>query len=71
MAEYGNLEKYTKQFIGMCEKNDTISAGLFAEYGVKRGLRDVDGNGVLTGLTNISRIDAFKMEDGKKTPCEG
>ncbi|MBQ8262264.1 MAG: citrate/2-methylcitrate synthase [Lachnospiraceae bacterium] len=71
MGEYGNLEHYTKQFIDICEGNDVIPLELYEKYGVKRGLRDKDGNGVLSGLTNISRIDAFEMVDGKKTPCEG
>ena len=71
MAEYGNLDKYTRNIIDLCRNNDYIPAELFDEYGVKRGLRDKDGNGVLSGLTNISRIDAFKYENGKKIPCEG
>lgn len=71
MAEYGNLDKYTRNIIDLCRNNDYIPAELFDEYGVKRGLRDKDGNGVLSGLTNISRIDAFKFENGKKIPCEG
>ena len=41
------------------------------EYGVQRGLRDKNGNSVVAGLTNSSRIESFKMEDGKKIPCEG
>lgn len=71
MDEYGNLDKYTKNLIGICETNDYIAPELFDVYGVKRGLRDKDGTGVLSGLTNISRIDAFKTEGDKKIPCEG
>lgn len=44
---------------------------MFKEFGVNRGLRDINGNGVLTGLTNISKIESFKVKDGKKVPCEG
>ena len=55
----------------LCEKNDGISKNLYAEYGVKRGLRDEKGQGVLTGLTNISDIKAFEYRDGQKYPCEG
>ena len=71
MGEYGNLEHYTKQFIDICEGNDVIPLDLYEKYGVKRGLRDKDGNGVLSGLTNISRIDAFEMVDGRlqRKPC--
>ena len=53
------------------KKNDDISKSLFDEYGVKKGLRDENGAGVLTGLTSISTINAFKMIDGVKTPCDG
>lgn len=55
----------------MCIKNDTISDNLFKEYGVNRGLRDINGNGVLTGLTNISKIESSRQVDGKKVPCDG
>lgn len=56
----------------MCVKNDTISDSLFSEYGVNRGLRDLNGKGVPTGLTNISKIISFKEhEDGTRTPCDG
>ncbi len=55
----------------LCEKNDSISKNLYAEYGVKRGLRGEKGQGVLTGLTNISDIKAFEYRDGQKCPCDG
>lgn len=48
-----------------CVKNDAISDVLFKEYGVNRGLRDVNGKGVLTGLTNISKIIPFDGEGGQ------
>lgn len=41
------------------------------KYDVKRGLRDINGNGVLTGLTDISEIRSSRMENGVKIPCEG
>ena len=55
----------------MCRRNDTISPRLYDEYGVKKGLRDENGNGVLAGLTNISKITSSKIVDGKKVPCDG
>ena len=56
----------------LCVENDTISDSLFQEYGVNRGLRDINGKGVLTGLTNISKIVSFKEdENGKTVPCDG
>ena len=66
-----NVLKYAKKQESICIENDMISDSLFAELGVNRGLRDAQGKGVLTGLTNISRITAFKMIDGVKTPCDG
>ncbi|MCI8311734.1 MAG: citrate/2-methylcitrate synthase [Lachnospiraceae bacterium] len=55
----------------LCVSNDTISDDLFREFGVNRGLRDINGNGVLTGLTNISKIESFQEENGVKQPCDG
>lgn len=63
----GYVERQSK----LCEKNDNISKNLYSEYGVKKGLRDENGQGVLTGLTNISQIKSFEYKDGQKIPCDG
>lgn len=47
---------YAEEKEQLCRKNDNISPRLYDEYGVKKGLRDEDGKGVLAGLTNISKI---------------
>lgn len=65
------LEDFAKRYAQECVENDIIPAELYDQFGVKRGLRDRTGKGVLTGLTNISRIDAFEEIDGKRVPCEG
>lgn len=65
------IEEYLAEYAGICYEEDDIAIELFDEYSVKRGLRDKNGNGVLSGLTNISRIEAFQMVDGVKTPCDG
>lgn len=65
------LNDYTTRSEAVCRRNDTISPRLYEEYGVKKGLRDENGNGVLAGLTNISKITSFKIVDGKKVPCDG
>ena len=44
---------------------------LYDTYGVKRGLRDKNGKGVLAGLTSISQVQGKKLVDGKELPCEG
>lgn len=72
MAENNLLANYAAEKRMMCIENDTISDSLFQEYGVNRGLRDVNGKGVLTGLTRISKIVSFKEdENGKTIPCDG
>lgn len=65
------LNDYTIRSEAVCRRNDTISPRLYDEYGVKKGLRDENGNGVLAGLTNISKITSSKIVDGKKVPCDG
>ncbi|MCD7922160.1 MAG: citrate/2-methylcitrate synthase [Clostridiales bacterium] len=55
----------------LCYKNDRISKELTQELGVKTGLRDVNGKGVLAGLTNISNIRAFENKGGRLVPCRG
>ena len=65
------LNDYTTRSEAVCRRNDTISPRLYEEYGVKKGLRDENGNGVLAGLTNISKITSSKIVDGKKIPCDG
>lgn len=66
-----SLVDYTDKYEEICEGTDLIPGELFDVYGVKRGLRDKNGNGVLSGLTHISKIEAFKNVDGKKVPCDG
>ena len=65
------MEDYLAEYAQLCREADKVELSLFDEYGVKRGLRDKNGNGVVAGLTNISRIESFKIENGEKIPCEG
>lgn len=51
-----NISEYAEQLQSVCINNDSIAPRLYDEYGVNLGLRDENGNGVLTGLTNISKI---------------
>lgn len=55
----------------LCEETATIQPNLYSEYDVKRGLRDVNGKGVLVGLTQISDVCATKIENGKPVPTDG
>ncbi|MDR0767023.1 MAG: citrate/2-methylcitrate synthase [Methanosarcinales archaeon] len=47
-----------------CEENGPIDPELFVKYNVNRGLRDAEGNGVLTGLTEISDVQSGRQKDG-------
>ena len=60
-----------QHFAGLCEKNNAIDKELYTKYEVKRGLRDLNGKGVLAGLTNISDVCAKKIVNGEEVPCAG
>jgi len=55
----------------ICDKKNAIDKELYTKYEVKRGLRDLNGKGVLAGLTNISDVEAKKIVNGEEVPCEG
>ena len=59
------------ELAALCEQNSSIDPSLYGKYEVKRGLRDLNGKGVLAGLTEISEICSSKEVDGKTVPCEG
>ncbi len=68
---YDEITPEIRELSKLCEKNNYIDPALFKKHEVNRGLRDINGNGVLTGLTEISDIQSHKIVDGKKIPCEG
>ena len=69
---YSKYAQDLSELAKMASKNDIINPKLYEKYDVKRGLRDVNGNGVVCGLTEISEIQAFKKDkDGTKHPTEG
>lgn len=59
------------QLADLCHLNSRIDSQLYVEHDVKRGLRDINGNGVVAGLTRISDIKAFDIVNGEKVPCDG
>ncbi|MCR5837361.1 MAG: citrate/2-methylcitrate synthase [Lachnospiraceae bacterium] len=67
----GDFNALREQYRDKVIKNDAVDGKFFYEFGVKRGLRDQNGKGVVTGLTNISRIESTKIVDGEVVPCEG
>ena len=58
------VKAYAESKKDLCVKSDTIPEELFQKFGVNRGLRDLNGKGVLTGLTTISKVISFKNIDG-------
>jgi len=66
-----NISEYSVQKKNLCLVHDYISEDLYKQYSVNRGLRDLEGNGVLTGLTNISEVVGFRNINGVKTPVKG
>lgn len=67
-AEY---EKILDELVGYCNDSGSIDQNLYVTYDVKRGLRDSNGKGVLTGLTEISDVVAFDVKDGERVPADG
>ncbi len=53
------------------QKKSKIDMDDFWKYGVKRGLRNPDGTGVMAGLTNICSVDGYYIEDGERVPKHG
>ena len=59
------------ELVRYCMTSGVIDPNLYEEYDVKRGLRESDGKGVLTGLTEISDVMGFKIVNGRKIPAPG
>lgn len=68
---YDKEQQELQKLTNLCKENGKIDLGLYEKYNVKRGLRDINGKGVLTGLTKISNIQSSIEKDGKSYPCEG
>ena len=68
-----NYSEITEDILKLAEKcqSHTIDPELYGKYEVKRGLRDLSGKGVLTGLTEIGEIKAYTIDDEELVPCEG
>lgn len=65
------MEEMFSSLLEECTTSGAIDQNLYLEYDVKRGLRDRNGAGVLTGLTEISDVCAYDVVDGVKMPAEG
>jgi len=65
------IESYTEKHSRICIEQSYIDSSLYDTYGVKRGLRDKNGKGVISGITNISSIQSYEEINGETVPCEG
>ncbi len=69
---YSEITPYIAQLAQLSSERNHIAPAMYTEHQVNRGLRDMNGNGVVTGLTEVSRITARKPgPDGTLMPCEG
>ncbi|MBQ5317218.1 MAG: citrate/2-methylcitrate synthase [Oscillospiraceae bacterium] len=74
MASHYSFSNVTPQIEALaqkCTENGAIDPSLYTKYEVKRGLRDINGKGVLAGLTEISEIVSYIVEDSEMIPCDG
>ena len=65
------LNRRLDKLADACMSTQRFDQALYVENDVKRGLRDSNGKGVLTGLTEISDVVGFKLQDGKSVPVDG
>lgn len=70
-SRYSEITPEIYKLTDLCLENSRIDPELYSVHQVKRGLRDINGKGVLTGLTEISEIQSSKIVDGKSVSCEG
>ncbi len=78
-GDFKNMSRYSfshitpkiEELSGLCKTNYNIEPELYQKYEVKRGLRDINGKGVLAGLTDISEVCSTKTVNGETVPCDG
>lgn len=72
MKNCSGITEYIKDLADLSDRNNGIKPEMYGTYDVKRGLRDINGNGVVAGLTEVSRIKAKEKDaDGNEIPCRG
>lgn len=67
----GHSLSFLQHICGQYAQQHQIPASLYKKYGVKRGLRNADGTGVMAGITNIANVRGYYLQDGEKIPTEG
>ena len=69
---YSEITPYIKHLADLSDRSNCIAPDMYTVHDVKRGLRDINGNGVVAGLTEVSCIKAKDIdENGNPVPCKG
>lgn len=68
---YSEITADIRHYAALCRADGIVEPELYTEHKIFRGLRDLNGNGVRTGLTEVSEIISKKELDGTVVPCEG
>ena len=69
--DYSEITPEIRELANRCLQDGVIQPHLYTEHKVNRGLRDLNGRGVLTGLTEISEIQSKQLVNGEEVPCRG
>ncbi len=69
--EFSKITPELQRLADLSERHFTIDPSLYSKYDVKRGLRDINGKGVLVGLTEISEVCATKRDGDQIIPADG
>lgn len=69
--QYSEITPEILKLSKLCTDVSQIDPALYYQYDVKRGLRDLNGKGVLAGLTEISEVCSKEIIDGNEVPCRG
>ena len=71
IENFSEITPELEKLAELSKKSSYIDPELYTTYDVKRGLRDLNGKGVLVGITEISEVNSKKFVDGKEVPCDG
>jgi len=71
IINYSEITPEIEKLATLSENSGLIDPSLFTKYDVKRGLRDINGKGVLAGLTTISDVRATEVINGEVVPAHG
>lgn len=66
-----NVTPEILQLTALCVHNSQIDSDLYQKLDVKKGLRDINGKGVLAGLTNISTVQPQTVKNGEVVSPDG